>query len=553
MPLAIYTSAAWTANGGITVSAGATVEVRTYGSGQPLASIFSDRAGSTPKDNPFTADAQGRFSFFAAGGAYRVKVTDGAAEHTLEYQSVGTAGERDTGTDAGQIPTNADLPNSSAVGNEPGQLVTNTNRLRQITIDGDADHTLTDAEATADIIRLTGTLTAPRELVVPDVARQYTIVNDRTGDDTTVKTAAGTGVVVPRGEVSVVRSDGVDVDWLAPSISAIDGFVKGHTAPDPEPAWAKTGTGSAETAHDLWVEVNGVLRRIPEGTSITMPTLVAGTDYAIWITQSGELIADDSFTAAPEANAKRVGGFHYAPGGNAPLASDGNWADHNGGDTNPQINEYSFWDLKWRPTAADPRGLTLVNESFWCGIYTLAADHLVGPAHRHGVSPARDGDAPQNPYGDGTQYYDDANWFNITEALAFHGFRAPSGFEFQLAAIGVLEQASRGNDPVLTGLSEANTGSSNPDERFTSHWGCIQMTGVIRPWGREALVSGSGDGDTTALQGRGGRNRFDRFALFGGRWGDGSDSGSRYVLSGSSGTSSSHLGGRGVCDHLIVR
>ena len=123
MPLAIYTSAAWTANGGITVAAGATVEVRTYGSGQPLASIFSDREGNTEKDNPFTADAEGRFSFFVAGGSYRVKVTDGAAEHVLEYQAVGTAGERDTGSDAGQVPTNEDLPNSSAVGNEPDQLV----------------------------------------------------------------------------------------------------------------------------------------------------------------------------------------------------------------------------------------------------------------------------------------------------------------------------------------------------------------------------------------------------------------------------------------------
>ena len=97
MPLAIYTSAAWTANGGITVAAGATVEVRTYGSGQPLASIFRDRAGATPEDNPFNADPEGRFFFFAAGSAYRVKVTDAEGNsHTLEYQAVGTAGEMDT-------------------------------------------------------------------------------------------------------------------------------------------------------------------------------------------------------------------------------------------------------------------------------------------------------------------------------------------------------------------------------------------------------------------------------------------------------------------------
>ena len=103
MTLAIYTSAAWTANGGITVAAGATVEVRRESDGV-LASIFSDRAGSTLKDNPFTADAQGRFSFFAAGGAYRVKVTDAeGSSHTLEYQAVGTAGEADLAANGGTV------------------------------------------------------------------------------------------------------------------------------------------------------------------------------------------------------------------------------------------------------------------------------------------------------------------------------------------------------------------------------------------------------------------------------------------------------------------
>ena len=32
-----------------------------------------------------------------------------------------------------------------------------------------------------------------------------------------------------------------------------------------------------------------------------------------------------------------------------------------GGDTNAQINNYSFWDLKWKPGCLDPRGMTLVS------------------------------------------------------------------------------------------------------------------------------------------------------------------------------------------------
>ena len=108
MPLAIYTSAAWTANGGIEPAAGATVEVRSEATGS-LASLSEDRDGEVGKDNPFTADAQGRFAFFVAGGAYRVKVTDGENEHTLRWQAVGTAGERDIGTKSGEVPTNADI------------------------------------------------------------------------------------------------------------------------------------------------------------------------------------------------------------------------------------------------------------------------------------------------------------------------------------------------------------------------------------------------------------------------------------------------------------
>ena len=60
--------------------------------------------------------------------------------------------------------------------------------------------TLTLAEAKFDVIVLTGALTQNLQVVFPLLLRDWRIVNQTTGNfTTTVKTAAGTGVVVPQG------------------------------------------------------------------------------------------------------------------------------------------------------------------------------------------------------------------------------------------------------------------------------------------------------------------------------------------------------------------
>ena len=304
-------------------------------------------------------------------------------------------------------------------------------------------------------------------------------------------------------------------------------------------AWTKTGNDTAETSQDLIVEVNGKVLQIPSGTTISMPTLAVGTDYAIWVAPDGSLEADTSFTTAPTTGGRKIGGFHYAPGGNASFSL--NAGD---GDTTPQINEFSFYDLKWRPSVADPRGLTLVGDgAFWCGIYHLAGDHLVGPPHRHGVNPARGGNPPDLV--DGSGKYPDAQPMNIFESLSYHGFRTPRVEEFQLLAFGTNEEVSRGSDPGTTGLPGGST-----DAQFTSHWGVIQSTGVIFVWSNDSLLSTSNE--TLPNPSRGGRFRVLRFARFGGDWGRDSRSGSRKVTTSSVTDSISRLGGRGVCDHVIL-
>ena len=236
-------------------------------------------------------------------------------------------------------------------------------------------------------------------------------------------------------------------------------------------AWAKTGNGTAETSQAIWVEVSGVIRPIAAGTSITMPTLTAGTDYAIWVNPDGTLLADVSFSTPPTTGARQVGGFHYAPGGNAP-------AYDSGGNTTPQINEYSFWDLKFRPACPDPRGMTLVAGQFWCDIYLLNVNHHVNGTSKFNARIADDGDPPKIPEmfgGDGSATYSNANWWTMNEVLMAHGKRSLNYQEFAAAAYGVIEKTAGGTDPVDTILRKD----------WTSIWGVMLAAGNMYVWGRD--------------------------------------------------------------------
>lgn len=80
-----------------------------------------------------------------------------------------------------------------------------------------ADVTLTTAEAMEQgVIRLTGTPTAARNLIVPAKAKVYFIDNDTAGSfAVTVKTASGTGVALPSGTNGALFCDGVNVVSIA--------------------------------------------------------------------------------------------------------------------------------------------------------------------------------------------------------------------------------------------------------------------------------------------------------------------------------------------------
>lgn len=313
-------------------------------------------------------------------------------------------------------------------------------------------------------------------------------------------------------------------------------------------AWTKTGNFTVSTSTAIYVEVNGAPFTIASGTAITMPVSpVVGTDYVIWAKPNGTLEVTSNYTTPPVANSRRVGGFHYAPGGNATAQS--------GGNTTAQINEYSFWDLKFRPTCPDPRGMTLIANSFWVDIYLCGVDHITNGTSKYNVTIADGSAPPKIPTlfgGNGTTAYANGNWWNFAEVLNAYGKRMVDYSEFTALAYGTTENTSSGGTDVpTTGVS--GTGATTTWEKFTSKWGVIQSTGCVWSWGSD--IQGSGNGWVDA----GPELRGDYYAssltaaCFGGHWVDSSSSGSR--CSGWSLTpthSASSLGVRGACDHLSL-
>ncbi|CAM5402853.1 hypothetical protein AFEL58S_02063 [Afipia felis] len=242
-----------------------------------------------------------------------------------------------------------------------------------------------------------------------------------------------------------------------------------------------------------------------------------GTDYAIVALDDGRLEIVRHLVKGIPNNA--LGGFHFAPGGNA-LA-------RHGGDSVPAINPYSLWDRNFRPACADPRGMAQIEQTygrrFWCDIYLLGVDHVTNGTSRFGVVIADGSDLPIDPStaGKTLKRFDYAT---AVEVMAHHGKGLLSFEEFAAAAYGVMEKSSAEDDPERTGL----------DAVRTSKFGIMQATGNMWVWGHD------GDPDEP------------RASIFGGGWFRDGLAGSRCagVACYWPGRSHEYIGARGRSDHL---
>jgi len=267
------------------------------------------------------------------------------------------------------------------------------------------------------------------------------------------------------------------------------------------------------------ISIDGSTVSFDKDTPIASDKLLAGKDYTIGINTMGELyikVADEN-----PLNGKTFAGFHFAPSGNAN--------SKNGGDGVPAINPYSLWDVGFRPSCPDPRGMAIVETSggklFWADIYLLGVDHLKNGTSAHGVTIADGRDLPVRIDGNGT--YERCHFATVSEIYAHHGKRLLGAEEFFAAAYGVKERASRDDEPTLTGSLEDNAA------RFVSRWGMHDITGTMWQWGTD------------------GHPDDPRPSIFGGSWFSGSHAGSRCADLGDwAGSSYEYLGARGASDHL---
>ena len=306
-------------------------------------------------------------------------------------------------------------------------------------------------------------------------------------------------------------------------------------------AFIKTGTGTAAIKAGTIAAVGGTPVAFAIDTAVIMPTLVAGTDYAIYACTDGSIRADASFSAPSgytTANSRRIGGFHFAPGGNALARA--------GGNTTPSINEYSFWDLKFKPTCPDPRGMTLVANGFWTDIYLTGVDHYTNGTSKYNVTIADGFSPPKIPAlfgGNGSTTYSTFNWWEAGEVAKNYGKRLPTYDEFCALAYGTTEATSSGTDPVSTILRAAST----------SKWGVMLATGNLWIWGADFGGGAAAAGWTANTGSRGSTYQMENVAVFGGTWDGTTDVGSRCSgWNNSPSNSNIHISNRCVCDHLIL-
>jgi hypothetical protein len=288
-------------------------------------------------------------------------------------------------------------------------------------------------------------------------------------------------------------------------------------------------------ARNAWISVSATSQ------AVVMPSLSIGTDYAIYACDDLTFRADSSFTAPAgytTANSRQIGGFHYSPGGHS--GSSG------GGNSTPQINEYSFWDLKFKPAAKDPRGMTLVAGAFWRDIYLLGVDPQINGTSKYAVTIADGSSPPKVPAlfgGDGSTTYPTLDWFAASEIMISYGKRLMTYDELSASSYGTTEESSIGTDQVTTQWNSA----------YVSKWGANQVSGVMYVWSSEFGGGAAGAGWSANTSGRGSTYQMENAMFFGGDWANGSESGSRCSLWYFSPTFSDFtIGVAGACDHLVL-
>ena len=302
--------------------------------------------------------------------------------------------------------------------------------------------------------------------------------------------------------------------------------------------FSKTAVGAASIKAGTFMFIGSALVSFANATAITMPTLTAGTDYAIWVNTAGTIQATTNFSSPPDGITtwRKIGGFHYAPGGHSGAQG--------GGNSTPQINEYSFWDLTWRPVAADPRGMACIGGRFWRDIYLLNTNPDVNGTSKYNQVIADGASPPKIPAlvgGNGTTDYGSLTWFEAARIAGCYGKRLLTLDEQIISSYGTTEASAIGTDQNNTVWNAA----------YVSKFGINQVSGVMWYWLQNRGGAYNTGGWSADTEGFGSSYNAPNAARGGGNWANGSNCGSSCSdwFNAASG-SYSDIGASLGCDHL---
>lgn len=148
-----------------------------------------------------------------------VALTD-ASTNYIERTRAGVVSKNTTGFTAGQVPLFTAVTSGGVVTTLTDHRTTNPKYTGVLSksVAGSSDVTLTAAEASNDILILTGALAGNISVIVPTVKQARIVHNNTSGAySLTVKTAAGTGIAVTQGGKGLLYCDGTDVQTVSPS------------------------------------------------------------------------------------------------------------------------------------------------------------------------------------------------------------------------------------------------------------------------------------------------------------------------------------------------
>lgn len=137
-----------------------------------------------------------------------------AATNYVEANRAGTVSANTTAFTPGSTPLYTVVAGASTITSYTDKrlLAVPVGAGRLVKAMADANQTLTYAEARCDILEATGALGALRDLIVPIVAKQWTVFANVTGGfGIRVIGASGTGITIADAKRAIVYADGTNV------------------------------------------------------------------------------------------------------------------------------------------------------------------------------------------------------------------------------------------------------------------------------------------------------------------------------------------------------